>query len=59
VEFGVLDCDTSDNKGLPVTTQTMHVLSPDNYIALIHHYHLMVGRNWRELLCSIMALQLV
>jgi len=59
VELGILDCDTADDEGLPVTTRTMHVLSPDNHIALINHYPPTVGRNWRELLRSITALQLV
>lgn len=59
VELGVLDCDTLDHEGLPVTARTIHVLSPDNHIALMNHYPLTVGRNWIELLRSILALQLV
>jgi hypothetical protein len=35
VELGILDCDTSNDKGLLVTTWTMHVFPPDNHIALI------------------------
>lgn len=59
VELGILDSDTLDEDGLPVTARTMHVLSPDNHIALLNHYPSTVGRNWKEVLRSILALQLV
>mmetsp|Transcript_14744 Transcript_14744/g.21056 ORF Transcript_14744/g.21056 Transcript_14744/m.21056 type:complete len:337 (+) Transcript_14744:185-1195(+) len=59
VELGIVDSDTIDEDGLPVTSRTLYVLTPDNKIALVTTYPTTVGRNWKEALRSIIALQLV
>jgi len=59
VELGILDGDVKDEDGLPVTARSIYIVTPDNKIALISTYPSTVGRNWKEALRCILALQLV
>ena len=59
VELGILDGDIKDEDGLPVTARSIYILTPDNKIAFITTYPSTVGRNWKEALRCVLALQLV
>jgi alkyl hydroperoxide reductase subunit AhpC len=60
VELGIVDGQAQDDDGGAFeTARSTYVLTPDNKIALINTYPATVGRNWKETLRCILALQVV
>ncbi|XP_078739113.1 peroxiredoxin-6-like [Lampetra fluviatilis] len=58
IRLGMLDAETTDNEGLPLTCRSVFVVGPDRRLKLSVLYPASTGRNFDEILRAIDSLQL-
>lgn len=58
VQFGMIDPDEKDDKGMPLTCRAVFIIGPDKKLKLSILYPATTGRNFNEILRVIDSLQL-